>query len=383
MLDLTFSNPPEPSDQTEALRAEVRSFLRDELKHRTPGEKAESWNGFDAEFSRRVGSRGWLGMTWPKKYGGHECSALERYVVVEEMLAAGAPVAAHWIADRQSGPSLLRYGTEEQRQTILPAIARGECFFGIGMSEPDSGSDLAAARTRAVETDGGFVVNGTKLWTTNAHRSHYLILFCKTDGDVEDRHGGTSQFIVDLSLPGIEVNPILSISGEHHFNEVNFTDTFLPESALLGKRGDGWKQVTGELSFERSGPDRFLSSFAAVTEMLRAIGTNPSERQAIALGRLAAHIIVLRRMSLSIAGMLQNREDPSLQAAMVKDLGSVFEQETLEIVRQVLDVEPDAKGPEQLAIVLDYLILNAPSFSIRGGTREILRGIIARGLGLR
>ena len=168
-FDLT-ELPPE----AEALRGEVREFLREHLGTPAAQRRAHSWGGFDRAFSRTMGARGWIGMTWPKRYGGHERTFLERYVVLEEMLAAGAPMGAHWIADRQSGPLLLRFGTEAQRQRFLPAITRGELAFAIGMSEPESGSDLASIRTRAVRADGGYVVNGTKVWTSNAHRSDYL-----------------------------------------------------------------------------------------------------------------------------------------------------------------------------------------------------------------
>ena len=254
MVDLPFSPPP-PNPGAETLRLEVRAFLTEALADRTPAQRAESWQGHDPEFSRKVGAQGWIGMTWPKQYGGRERSALERYVVLEEMLAAGAPVSHHWIADRQSGPLILRVGTEEQRQSILPRIARGEAMFCIGMSEPDSGSDLAAARTRAEPVQGGFVVNGTKLWTSGAHQADFMILFCRTGAG--ERHEGTSQFLVDLkTTSGISIRPVHAMTGEHHFNEVVFTDTFLPETALLGKLGDGWNQVTGELAYERSGPDR-------------------------------------------------------------------------------------------------------------------------------
>lgn len=382
MSELSF-NPPIHSPAAEILRADVRSFLQRELEGRSLAERAQTWNGYDADFSRKLGARGWLGMTWPKAYGGREKSALERYVVVEELLAAGAPVSAHWIAERQSGPTILRYGTEAQKHKFLPAIARGECYFCIGMSEPDSGSDLASVRTKAVEADGGFVVNGTKLWTTNAHRSHYMILFCKTDSDGSDRRGGASQFIVDLTLPGIEIRPVRFLTGEHHFNEVVFKDAYLPRDCLVGERGNGWQQVTGELAFERSGPDRFLSSFPAIMALADRIGRDPDARQAIALGRLVAHIVVLRQMSQSVAGMLEDGLDPSLQAAVVKDLGAVLEQEIPEVARQVTDVQPGARSSDPLEAVLDYLVQQAPSFSLRGGTREILRGIIARGIGLR
>ncbi|MBV1867512.1 MAG: acyl-CoA dehydrogenase family protein [Marinosulfonomonas sp.] len=382
MDSLKFSPPP-VSKAAEDLRLEVRAFLKDALAGQTATEKAQSWNGHSPEFSRLVGKQGWLGMTWPKQYGGQERSALERYVVVEEMLAAGAPVSAHWIAERQSGPTLLRYGTQAQRDEILPKILRGECYFAIGMSEPNSGSDLASVQTRAVKTDGGFVVNGSKIWTSNAHLSHYMILFCRTDARSEDRHSGHSQFLVDMKTPGLEIRPILFSTGEHQFNEVFFKDMFLPDAALIGEMGQGWKQVTGELSFERSGPDRFLTSFAAVKGLSGRIGTEPDDRGAIALGRIVAHLMVLRRMSRSIAGMLEDDLDPALQAAIVKDLGTSLEQEIPEIARQIIAVEPGEGADGELEAMLDYIIQHAPTFSLRGGTREILRGIIARGAGLR
>jgi len=296
--------PPPPSPEAETLRAEVRDFIGSALADRRAVRKAESWTGLDADFSRKMGQRGWIGMTWPKQYGGHERSALERYVVLEEMLAAGAPVGLHWIADRQSGPLILRVGTDEQRK-ILPRIAAGEAFFCIGMSEPDVGSDLASVRTRATKVQGGYLVNGTKVWTSFAHLSHYMILFCRT-GQVtaEDRHGGVSQFLVDLhNTPGVAIRPIHALTGEHHFNEVVFQDAFLADTSLLGREGDGWNQVTSELAFERSGPERFLSSFTLFVELVRALGPEPSDAGAIAIGRLTSHMLTLRRLSRSVAGM--------------------------------------------------------------------------------
>ena len=381
MSRFQFSLPP-TCLEAEILRNEVRTFLGEALSERTPLQRAESWTSTDPAFSRLVARRGWIGMTWPTRYGGHERSALERYVVLEEMLAAGAPLGAHWIADRQSGPAILRFGTEAQKHAILPRIARGECFFCIGMSEPDTGSDLASVRTRGVPAKGGFVVNGTKIWTSHAHLSHYMILFCRTGQD-QDRHGGFSQFIVDLTMPGISIRPILALTGEHHFNEVALQDVFLPETALLGQLGDGWNQVVSELAFERSGPERFLSSFTLLVELVRALGPSPSEHAAIAIGRLTAHIVTLRRLSRSVAGMLQGEENPALQAALVKDLGAVLEQEISEIGRELIAAEPNLQSTHDFCAVLAYTIMHAPSFSLRGGTREILRGIIARGLGLR
>ncbi|TWB25653.1 acyl-CoA dehydrogenase family protein [Nitrospirillum bahiense] len=374
--------PPILPPGADDLRAEVREFLAEELAGRPASQRIKSWSGFDADFSRKLGQRGWIGMTWPKEYGGRERSALERYIVLEELLAAGAPVAAHWIADRQSGPLLLKEGTEEQKRHLLPRIAAGECFFCIGMSEPDSGSDLAAVRTRAVRTQDGWRVNGTKLWTTYAHKSHYMILYCRTGG-VDDRHGGTSQFLVDLTLPGITIRPIADLSGERHFNEVVFEDAPLPASALLGTEGDGWNQVMGELAYERSGPERFLSTFVLLVELIRALGTDPSDQALAVLGRLSSHLAVLRRLSRSVAGLLQEGANPALQAALVKDLGAIVEQEIPELARQLVATEPMLGSDDIFQAVQGYAILNAPAFSLRGGTREILRGIIARGLGLR
>ncbi len=231
---------------------------------------------------------------------------------------------------------------------------------------------------------GGFLVNGTKLWTSLAHLSHYMILFCRTGDGAGDKHAGVSQFLVDIrNTSGLSIRPVHAQSGEHHFNEVVFTDAFLPETAVIGKLGDGWNQVTSELALERSGPERFLSSFAVAVELMRALGRDPSERAAIAIGRLSSHVMALRRLSRSVAGMLQQGENPALQAALVKDLGALLEQEIPEIARLLVDVEPSVMADDDFATTIAYVMLHAPSFSLRGGAREILRGIIARGLGLR
>lgn len=384
MTLLAFPAPVE-NEATEALRTEVRAFLAEAIATRTPLERAESWNGFDREFSRAMGERGWLGMTWPKEYGGHERSAFERYVVVEETLAAGAPVAAHWIADRQSGPSLLRYGTEAQKRTILPRIAAGDCVFCIGMSEPDSGSDLAATRTRAErQVDGSWKVNGTKLWTTYGHEADYMILFCRTSGTPADRHKGTSQLLVDMkATPGVTVRPIYDVMGQHHFNEVHFEDAVLPPDALLGTEGQGWAQVMGELAYERSGPERFLSSIQLLIELIGTLQGSESVAAQTAVGRLFSHLVTLRHMSRGVAALLEAGEDPTVHAAIVKDLGASFEQDLPDIARSLVDEEPDLQSTSDFAAVLAYTTMAAPAFSLRGGTREILRGIIARQLGLR
>ena len=367
-------------ENCEALRKEVRCFLAEVLPDYPAHKRAHSWAGFDAGFSRKLGARGWVGMTWPKQYGGHECSSLERYVVLEEILAAGAPCASHWIGDRQSGPLLLRYACEHVKQTVVPRIASGELCFCIGMSEPDTGSDLASVRSRAMRSANGWVINGAKLWTTFGHRSHYMIALMRTSGTPEDRHKGLSQILIDLSLPGVTVRPIRNIAGEEHFNEFVFENVEVAEHCLIGDEGDGWKQVTSELALERSGPERYLSSIQLLIEMLSAADETDSHHSVV-LGTLVAEMATLRQMSLGVAGMLSRGENPALLASIVKDQGTMLEQKIPQLAHELFGVDLARNG--SLNEVMSYIVQSAPSFSLRGGTREILRGIIARGLGLR
>jgi acyl-CoA dehydrogenase len=369
--------PPE----TEPLRHEVRAFLAKALADYAPSRLAKSWAEGDADFTRKVAAQGWIGMTWPKKYGGREKSALERYVVLEEMLAAGAPVCLHWIADRQSGPLILKFGAEAMRQEILPKIVRGEAFFCIGMSEPDSGSDLASIRTRADKVDGGWRVNGAKVWTSGAHKCHYMIGLFRTDPKAE-KHDGLSQFLVDLKTPGITIRPIYNLTGEHDFNQVYFEDAFLPDDRLIGQPGDGWKQVLAELAFERAGPERYMSNYPMIAQLIGAGSQDPGERAAVEIGRMVAQIATMREMSLSVAGMQHAGQDPALQGTMVKELGVTFEQSIPGIAHELFGREALLGGGEYAAS-LAYVTQASVSFSLRGGTREVVRGIIARGLGLR
>ena len=366
------------------LRAQVRAFVRDEAAALPAERRANSWSVFDAAFSRKLAARGWIGMTWPRRYGGSERSALERYVLLEERLAAGAPVGAHWIADRQSGPALLRYGSEAQRERYLPAITRGECFFCIGMSEPNAGSDLASVRTRGVRTSEGWRINGQKVWTTHAHQAHTMIALVRTGSEDQKRHEGLTQFLIDLKTPGVTVRPIADLAGEVHFNEVFLDDVCIPQSSLLGVEGQGWAQCTSELSLERSGPERYLSSHALFVELLRVASQGGTSQAVVqTIGRCVAELWTLRQMSLSVAGQLAQGRDPAVEAAVVKDLGNSFEQDLPRRVQAIADAGLALEDETPLARVLALLLQTSPSFSLRGGTREILRGIIARGLGLR
>ena len=379
MAGLRFDLRDAPEGAAE-LRAEVRGFMAEHAQSFTPEIRARSWMGFDRDFTRAVGAKGWIGMCWPREFGGAERSFLERNIVLEEMLAAGAPVGAHWIGDRQSGPLILRLGTEEQKRHFLPRIASGEYAFCIGLSEPDSGSDLASLRTKAEKVDGGWKLNGRKIWTTFGHLCDWMIALVRTSPAPEGgaRHIGLSQVLVDLRAPGVSIRPIRDLVGEKGFNEITFDDVMLPEDALVGQEGAGWAQATSELAFERSGPDRYLSSHPLLEEAVTTLKQDGAA--APALGRQVARLWALRNMSVAVAGMLEDGQDPVRQAALVKDLGNDFEQALPNVVRDLIATED---MPEDMRRMHAYLTQIVPTFSLRGGTREIMRGIIARELGLR
>jgi acyl-CoA dehydrogenase len=374
--------PPE----CEMLRREVRAFIAEEVAagtfYPTLPRQGDLHN---AELSRRIGAQGWIGMTWPKRYGGQERSYLERYVVTEEFRAANAPVRQHFVADRQSGPILLKYAPEHIKMDILPRICRGEVCFVIGMSEPGSGSDLFAAKTRATRTNRGWLINGSKIWTSNAHVADYMLgLFRTSPATKENRRHGLTQFLVDMKTSGIKVNPIYQLTGEHDFNEVVFQDAFMPDDHALGEIDGAWKQATSELAYERSGPERFLETFYVLIELVRALGPKPDLRSAEGLGHLVAQLHTLRRMSISVNGMLQAGKEPVVEGSIVKDLGTVWEQKLPARVRELAAfLEPEVTNRTSLEEQLTYATLIAPKLTIQGGTTEVLRGIIARGLGLR
>lgn len=369
-------------------RADVKNFLKSNLEPKPPDIRARSWMGFDPEFSRKLAARGWVGVTLPARYGGAELDSFARFVLVEELLAAGAPVSAHWIADRQSGPLIDKFGTDAQRQFYLPKICAAEAFFCIGMSEPNAGSDLASVGTRATQcqVDGvsGWRLNGRKIWTTNAHNCHYMIALVRSSGQPQDRQKGLSQFVVDLSLPGVTIRPIRDLSGDAHFSEVFFDDVLLADDALIGNEGSGWEQVNAELAFERSGPERIYSSIVLLEHWIACLRQSADfSAHVVTIGRFATHLASLRLMSIAVTSKLVNGESPVVEAALVKDVGTEFEQSIPAIIEAAIGLNPDVTVDVNLYRTLAYVTQIAPTYSLRGGTREILRGMIARGLGLR
>jgi len=371
--------------QYRSLRAEVRDFIDAETLAGNIVRRCDAWlSGWDEEFSRKLGRRGWIGITIPVEFGGHGRSALERYVVTEELLAAGAPVAAHWITDRQVVPSLLRYGTEFQKRRFLPIIAKGDCYFAIGLSEPDAGSDLAAVQTRAQRVHGGWLLTGTKLWTSGAHRAHALTVLARSGRRGEgNRHAGLTQFIVEIPSEGLSIRPIRLLTGEHHFNEVVFEDVFVRDELVLGGIGDGWAQVTSELAFERSGPERWLSTFPLFASLIDHLQDEPTCNSDVkqVTGVLATRIWVFRQMSMSIAAAIERGEVPNVPSAVVKDAGTRFEGELIEMIRQLRDFE-SYSDDDGIRSLFESAVTHSPGYTLRGGTNEVLRGVVARALGV-
>lgn len=375
MLRLGFT---ELSEAELALQSEVRDFLASELPRGSFAPGLGMAAPRDPEFSRKLAARGWVGMALPRAYGGGDRSAVERFVVVEELLRWGAPVGFHWVADRQTGPMLARFGSEELRRRFLPGICAGEVSFSIGMSEPGAGSDLAAVRTRATEVPGGWSVSGTKIWTGGAHVNDWFVVLCRTS-DASDRHAGLSQLVVDLRAPGVTAQPIEYLDGQAFFCQVTLDDVFVPQEMLLGRPGDGWAQNTSELAFERTGPERWLSTYLLVEELLREERATGGRLHAM-LGEAVAQWWAIRSLSLAVAREIDAGHAPAAESALVKELGTRFEQEVLDAVWELVPLEPELGTGTAFERLLASAILAAPSFTIRGGTNEILRTVAARTL---
>jgi alkylation response protein AidB-like acyl-CoA dehydrogenase len=379
-FDVLCANEPELAK----LRSAIRDFIHCDRAEFGWQPAVDSWlSGWDEGFSARLGDAGFLGLTIPVHYGGHGLGHLHRYVVTEELLAHGAPVAAHCVADRQVAPGLLAYGNEEQRQRLLPKIAAGRFYSAIGMSEHGAGSDLAAVQTRATSTDGGWLLNGTKVWTSGAHHAHQVVVLARTSPvDPDHRHAGFSQFLVPCTSARVTISPVILMSGEHHFNEVVFDDVFVPDADVLGEVGNGWHQVTAELSFERSGPERILSTAPLIIAALCSLASGPEadDRTAADVGDMLAQLISLRQLSVSVARALADGRPAANQAALVKDLGTQFEQESVDLIADLLDGAPSDPASQAL---LRAGWLHQPLFTLRGGANEVLRSVVARGMGLR
>lgn len=356
-----------------ALRDEVRRLT---ARWRSAGRytpRSDAWlRSFDLEFSRELAARGLIAMTYPEEFGGAGRTYVERLAVTEELLRAAAPVAAHWIGDRQIGPAVLRHGSRELREEILPKIASAEAVFCLGMSEPEAGSDLAAVRTSAERVDGGWLISGHKIWTSHAHRATHAYVLARTASGAR-RHEGLTEFILDMDADGVLVTPIIDLSGEHHFNEVRFTEVFVPAHRVIGEVGNGWRQVVEQLAFERGGAERFLSSYPALIALIEHVAGEGRPDLDALLGSLVARLAVLRRICWEVAEAMDAGRAPVQQAAVLKYLGNAFERDVIDALRHTgLARDPGPDGP------FGQALLASPGFGLRGGSAEVLLSLIAR-----
>ena len=342
------------------------------------GKWHDSWiNGHSREFSKVLAAEGWIGMTWPTEVGGGGRPGIERVIMAEEMISAGAPVAASWFADRQMGPSIYTYGTDRQKAEFLPGMLSGEATWCIGMSEPDAGSDLASVKTAAVRDGADYVVNGQKIWTSAAAGADYCYLICRTDGSGPP-HRGVSELIVPMGSPGVEVRTVRDMVGNEHFCEVFFTDVRVPAANLVGAEGDAFRQTMAQLAHERGGIDRLVSNRPLYDLALnRADRSDRRVRQeitAIETGYRLGRLMVYR------GALGQGGADFS---AGTKAFCTEHEQRVAQFAAKVLGpaaVAGDlAMGDAAAATAVCY----APAYTIQGGTSAIMRNILGeRVLGL-
>lgn len=372
---------PEP---LAALRAEAQAVAAEATAGRPILE--DSWvAGFDPEFSRELGRRGWLGMTWPVEDGGHGRTALERFVVAETLITAGAPIAASWVGDRQIGPTLLASGSPEQRERLLPGMVSGTETWCIGMSEPDSGSDLASLRTRAAEQAGGWVIEGSKLWTSFAGEADWCYLIARTDPDAP-AHLGLSEFAVDMSAPGISVRPVRDMTGASHFCEVTFEGVTVGADVLIGAPHGSWRQLMRQLEHERGGIDRLASNhalfLAARARLDRAArlreedeaGRDSDGREDLVLRQELADLEARYRIGRLLVLRETLRQAPAGFSAATKVFCTELEQRTAACIARCFGPEATLAG--RVARAMCY----SPAYTIQGGTSEILRNVIGERL---
>jgi alkylation response protein AidB-like acyl-CoA dehydrogenase len=323
------------------------------------------------EFSLELGRRGWLGMTWPVEAGGHGRSPLERFVVAEALIAAGAPMGRTYISDRQIGPALLRFGSLEQQQRFLPPIVSGEACWCIGLSESEAGSDVSSIRTSGRLEGNHYVVSGRKIWTSFASEAEYIYLIAKTEHDTP-AHGSLSELIVPLDSPGVTVSRIRDMGSGERFCEVSFEEVRVPVDAIVGKPGGAFRQVMRQLEHERGSIDRlvtnrrlFLAACDAADLADASVRNEIAELEAAyKTGRL-----------LALRSMLENA--PQGYSAVTKVYCSELQQRVADFAEGIFGVEAVIDGPVSRALCV------APSYSIQGGTSEVLRNVIAeRMLGL-
>lgn len=382
------------TQQQNEFRQEVRDFLETEIAAGTFKPKCDSWiHGFSKIFSKKVAEKGWIGLSWPKEFGGQGRSQIDRLILTEEMLRYGAPAAGHWLGDRQIGRAIMAHGTPEQQEEILPTILKGEAFFGLGFSEPESGSDLASVQTRAVEDSDYFIINGQKIWTSCARELTHIYLVARTDADAP-KHRGISEFIIDASLPGISINPTIDITGSEAWAEVFYDNVRVHKKYLIGTKNKGFFQILGQLDFERAGLERLMGNYPLYQGLMNFVKETvyngerlcdmPLIRNRLAQTRIDFEIG--RLLTYQVVLVMEKGKSPNIEAATAKFFCTTFEQKLASLATDIMgqygQLLCDSKYGPLSGMAADSFMASK-GYSLQGGTTEILKNIIAtRGLGL-
>ncbi|RLC69501.1 MAG: acyl-CoA dehydrogenase [Chloroflexi bacterium] len=382
------------TEEQEKFRKEVRDFLEGEIKQGLWEPTIDAWiMAYDPAFTKRVAARGWIGLTWPKEYGGQGRSFVDRLILTEEMLRYGAPAACHWFADRQIGGSILKYGTEEQKRELLPKIIQGEMYVGLGMSEPEAGCDLASLKTRAIKKDDHYVIDGQKTWTSGGRHMNYLYLLVRTDPNVP-KHRGISEFIIPKDLPGITTSPIVDITGNEAWNEVFFDNVRVPKECLIGQENNGWRQVMEQLAYERSGMERLMANYPVFEGIIQFVKETSRDGKPLSqdpvirhqLAQLKIEFEVGRLFMYRVALVMDEGRSPEWEAAMSKAYATAFEQRLASIALEILGLyghlAPGSKWAKLNGMAY-HSYLSSKGYSLQAGSSEILKNILAlRKLGL-
>jgi alkylation response protein AidB-like acyl-CoA dehydrogenase len=377
------------TEEQNKFRQEVRNFLEEEVKKGYWEPTCDAWvQGFDPEFTKRVAQKGWIGLTWPKEYGGQGRSHIDRLILTEEMLRYGAPAACHWFGDRQVGGAILSFGSEELKKELLPRIVKGEAYFGLGMSEPGAGSDLASLQARAIEDGDYYVINGQKTWASCASFAQYFDVYVRTDPEAP-RHRGISEFIVDAQSPGLSRIPMIDITGTEAWNDIFFDNVRVHKKYLVGEKNRGFYQVLHQLDYERSGMERLMGNYPLFDALIQFAKENNLSREPVIRNKLAQLQIefeVGRLFIYRVALVMEEGRAPNWESAMSKAYSTEFEKHLAGVAMEVLGPYGQLMSGSKLAPLRGMALhsyLGSKGYSLQAGTTEILKNILAvRRLGL-
>jgi alkylation response protein AidB-like acyl-CoA dehydrogenase len=378
-------------------RDEVQDFLKSELEKGSFEPKMNAcMDGYSPEFSRKMSKKGWIGLTWPKEYGGRGLGYIDRFILVEEMLKARAPIAFHFVAERQVGPSLIHFASDDLRKEFLPKIINADISFCLLFSEPDAGSDLASVGTTAVDQGDHYVINGQKVWTTIGHLADFGWLLSKTHLDTGlPPHKTLSEFIIDMRTPGVRVQPIINMVGVHSFNQVFLEDVKTPIKYLVGKKDGGFDQIMAQVVYERAGLERLLQNYPLKENLVeyakttkrkgRYLWEEPVIRNTIAT--LEIEFNIGRLLCYNVAWNIDQGKIPNYEASLCKAFCTQYEKKLSDVTTQIMGLygqllPNSTRSPCDGLASASYLW--SPSYTLQGGTVEILKNIVAlRGLRMR